>query len=132
MNVTYAKQITVTYLLLSLGAAILFVIGKISLMPIALGLTLFMLFFGYKAIKGFFEENESDKIDLIIYWGIALQLSLQVALLFLVSKRFELLSVYFIVFIATLILCSRYRKKKELVLLNILISMFSCTIYFNF
>ncbi|MCH6200319.1 hypothetical protein MMU07_12070 [Aquiflexum sp. LQ15W] len=132
MNLTYSKQITLTYLIFSLGTAILFSIGKISLMPIAMGVTLYMLFFGFKTVMGFFEKNGTDKIDLFIYWGMTIQLSLQIALLFLKVNRYELLTFCTILFIAIIILCSRYKKKMELILLNFLIMMFSCTIYINF
>lgn len=132
MSISYSKQITLTYLIFSLVAAILFEIGKVSLMPIALGLTLYMLFFGIKTLKGFFRENSINKMDLLIYWGLTTQFSLQIALVFLKGNRYELLIAFIVVFVTTLVLCIRNKSKKDLILLNFLIMMFSGTIYFNF
>ena len=132
MGLAYSKQITTTYLLLSLLGLVLFDIGKISRMPISLGITAFLLFFGWKIISEFFSEQKTDKIDLLVYWGVILQLSLQSTLLHLQSSRYEVISISFLVFFGVLFIIYRYQKKKELVLLNVLISMVTCSIYFNF
>jgi hypothetical protein len=132
MGLAYSKQITLTYLLLSLLGAVLFEIGKISSMPVSLGITAFLLFFAWKVISEFFSEQKTDKIHLLVYWGIILQLSLQSALLHLQSFRYEVIGISFLVFFAVLFIIYRYQMQKELVLLNVFISMFTCTIYFNF
>ena len=107
-------------------------IGKLSRMPISLGITVFIVIFAWKAISGFFSEQETPKVGLLVYWGIMVQLSIQEAVLFLKTFRYEIVNIGFLVFFAVLFIIYRYKTKKELVLLSVLISMGMCTYYFNF
>jgi hypothetical protein len=132
MSLKYSKWLTLTYFVLSILGAFLLDIGKISRMPISLGITFFIMIFAWKAISGFFSEQETPKVDLLVYWGIMMQLSIQGAVLFLKTFRYEIVNIGFLVFFAVLFIIYRYKTKKELVLLSVLISMGMCTYYFNF
>lgn len=132
MSLTSSKWVTLSYIGFCLVVSFLFDIGKISKIPISLGMTAFMLFFIWKAVMGFFSEQDTNKLRLLIYWGIVMQLSIQSSLLFQHAFRYEIVSVAFLVFFAVLFLIYRYKKEKHLVLLSVSISMLTCGFYFQF
>jgi hypothetical protein len=129
MEITYPKSVAIGYYAFVFLAIFLYSVEIISVIPIAIGLICVSLFFTYKAFIGFFNKSDSPTIDFLIYYGIAIQLSLQTGML--VGHNYRLIMLYFslIVFIAVLFVIYRFKRQTFLIPMNILIHFISFNIY---
>lgn len=132
MEFTYSKPIVTTYFLLAFISCVFFIAGKIGIFPIMLMITTFVVYFAVKAFQGFFQRGQHEIIPILIYWNIAVMLSLQVVLLFDNKFEYLVLCATMGILIFQLILIYRYKKPNEFILFNVLISMISGVIYFGF
>lgn len=132
MELTYSKPIILVYFLLAFASCVFFIAGEIGILPIMLMISVFMVYFAVKAFQGFFKSGKLEIIPILIYWNIAVLLSLQVVLLFSNDFKYLVLCVTMGLLIFQLIIIYRYERMKELILFNVLISMISGVIYFNF
>lgn len=128
MEISYPKQLAIGYYAAGFIAILLYTIGKISIVPMAIGLTLFALFFTVKAFSVFFADPESSTVNFLIYFGIAIQIALQNALLFSHEHRSLIVNSALVVCIAVFVLIYKFSKSKSLIPLNIVASIFTCTI----
>jgi len=131
MELTYPKYVAIGYYGLSFLAIFTYSVGIISIFPLVIGLLIIALYFAVKAFAGFFNKSDSPTIDFLIYYGIAIQLSLQTGMLVSHSHRSIMLYSSLIVFIAVLIFIYRYKRQKIWIPLNVLIHFISFLIYFN-
>ncbi len=131
MELSYSKYIAIGYYGLAFLAILFYSIGLISIFPFAIGLICISLIFTYKAFLGFFNKSDSPTIDFLIYFGIAIQLSLQTGMLINHNHRLIMLYSSLIVFLAVLFFIYRFKRQKILIPMNILIHFISLNIYFN-
>lgn len=131
MELSYPKHVAIGYYGLAFLATLFYSIGIISIFPIVIGLTVISLYFMVKAFTGFFNKSDSPTIDFLIYYGIAIQLSLQTGMLFSHNYRLILLYSSLTAFIAVLFFIYRFNRQKILVPMNILIHFISLNIYFH-
>jgi len=131
MEVTFPKYVAIGYYFLSFLAVLACSVGIISIFPFVIGHIIIALYFAFKAFAGFFNKSDSPTIDFLIFYGIAMQLSLQTGMLVSHSHRFVMLNSSLIVFIAVLIFIYRFKRQKIWIPLNIVIHLISFLIYFN-
>ena len=131
MELTYPKYLAIGYYCLSFLAVFAYSVGLISIFPFVIGLLIIALYFAVKAFAGFFNKSDSPTIDFLIFYGIAMQLSLQTGML--VSHNYRSIMLYssLIVFIVVLIFIYRFKRQKIWIPLNIVIHLISFLIYMD-
>ena len=131
MELTYPKYLAIGYYSLSFLAVCAYSVGLISIFPIVIGHLIIGLYFAVKAFAGFFKKSDAPTIDFLIFYGMAMQLSLQTGML--VSHNYRSIMLYssLIVFITVLILIYRFKRQKIWIPLNIVIHLISFLIYMD-
>jgi len=131
MEVTFPKYLEIGYYSLSFLAVFSYSVGIISIIPFVIGHIIIALYFAFKAFEGFFNKSDAPTIDFLIFYGIAMQLSLQTGML--VSHNYRLIMLYssIIVFIVVLIFIYRFKRQKIWIPLNVLIHFISLLIYMD-
>jgi hypothetical protein len=129
MQLTYPKYLAIGYYSLSFLAVCAYSVGLISIFPIVIGLLIIALYFAVKAFGGFINKSDAPTIDFLVFYGMAMQLSLQTGML--VSHNYRSIMLYssLIVFIVVLILIYRFKRQKIWIPLNIVIHLISFLIY---
>jgi len=129
MELTYPKYLAIIYYGLSFLAVCAYSVGLISIFPIVIGHLIIALYFAVKAFVGFFKKSDAPTIDFLVFYGMAMQLSLQTGMLVSHSHKFLMLNFSLIVFIAVLIIIYRFKRQKIWIPLNIVIHLISFLIY---
>ncbi len=132
MNYLISRYFLSVYFIFSIVSTILFLIGIVGIMPLAIGLTVFIFCFALGAVKSMLTEKHKNLIHASVFWGVAILICIQVVLLYDPSYKLLLLYVTTFLLLLSVIIVCRFGLDKRLYLLLFLISQITGTIYFNF
>ncbi len=133
MNLMQLKPIGIGYFVFGHVMVLLSLLWKISIFPITLGILAFLIYFLVQSIRSLFaSKQEGWALNFLIFWALAVVLSMQLILVLTSLFQGFILAVSLGVLALLLFLAYRYRRETQLSFLVWVLVVTTGTFGFSF
>lgn len=133
MNLMQLKPIGIGYFVFGHVMVLLSLLWKISIFPISLGILAFLIYFLVQSIRSLFaSKQEGWALNFLIFWALAVVLSMQLILVLTSLFQGFILAVSLGVLALLLFLAYRYRRETQLSFLVWVLVVTTGTFGFSF